>query len=224
MHTSVCIMDTYTCIRLYVVQTMEANFADVLEEGESVDKFVQVTGKGRGMTVRSRDYVRPIAVRYVQVHCQYLLQLQTLRRETEPPPTTALVVSPAVTSSTTPAAAPFGALSTTAIATPATATTVNTCTSTSLTNDLFNDDDWDLELDGIEVQEIDETWRAVTLFRHKTNSGHVCIWFGGVEYEGMDPSHPYSYCSRTETLEDDEGYDINWRMIGVENHSSDEED
>ena len=28
---------------------------------------------------------------------------------------------------------------------------------------------------------------------------------------------------RSETLEDDEGYDINWRVIGVDNDSGDEE-
>ena len=88
---------------------------------------------------------------------------------------------------------------------------------------MFNDDVWDKELDGIEVQELDDTWRAVTLFRHKTNTEHVCPWFGGVEHEDIDPLHPYTCCSRTETLEDDEGYDINWRVIGVENDTSDEE-
>ena len=84
---------------------MEANFADILEEGDTVDKFVQVSGKGRGMAARSRDYVRPIAARYVQSHCQHLLQLQTLRRETEPINITATAAVPAAAPVTTPAAA-----------------------------------------------------------------------------------------------------------------------
>ena len=163
---------------------METNFADVLEEGETVDKFVQVAGKGRGMAARSRDYVSPIAIRYVQKHQQHLFQIQKMRREN-------VAASPAPT---------------------------------PLTNDLFDDGDWSKELEDIEVEEIDGTWRNVTVFRSKTNHGHVCLWFGGVEYEGIDPEHPYSYCPRTETLEDDEGYDINWRTLGVENDSSEDEE
>ena len=91
---------------------------------------------------------------------------------------------------------------------------------TSQTNDLFTDDDWNVEIQGIEVQEVDGEWRTATLFRHKTNKTHVCIWFGGVEYEGLDPASPYAYDPRSETLEDDEGYDINWRISGVECLSS----
>ena len=111
------------------MQAMEVNFADVLESGETLDKFMQASARGRGMAARSTDYVRPIAVRYVQSHCQHLLQLQTLRRET-PTPATALTTAPATTS-----------------ATVTTTTTINTtCTNTGLTNDLFNDDVWDTEL------------------------------------------------------------------------------
>ena len=54
----------------------------------------------------------------------------------------------------------------------------------------------------------------------------MCLWFGGDEYEGIgiDPAHPYAYCTHSECLEDDEGYDINWRAVGVENESSDDDD
>ena len=93
-----------------------------------------------------------------------------------------------------------------------------------ITNGLFNDDDWQKKLHGIEVQDLDDTWRVVSLFRHKTNTEHVCLWFGGNEYEGIDPLHPFACCSRTETLEDDEGYDIHWRVIGVENDTSDDDE
>ena len=40
--------------------------------------------------------------------------------------------------------------------------------------------------------------------------------------EGIDPTHPYAYDSRSETLEDDEGCDIHWRVIGVENDSDED--
>ena len=183
---------------------MEANFADVLEEGETVDRFVEVTAKGRGMAARSRDYVIPIAKRYVQKHQQHLFQIQKMRRETDPDVNdddasvvvnVAAVAAPSATPSVTP-----------------------------LTNDMFNDDEWNKELEDIEVEEIDGTWRNITVFRSKTNRDHVCLWFGGIEYEGIDPAHPYSYCSRTELLEDDEGFSINWRTVGVDNDSSDDDD
>ena len=89
-------------------------------------------------------------------------------------------------------------------------------------NDLFDDDEWSKELDGIEVQESDGEWRKITLFRNRTNTNHVCLWFGGDEYEGLDPSRPYAYESQTETLEDDEGFDINWRTLGVDNEDSED--
>ena len=79
-------------------------------------------------------------------------------------------------------------------------------------------------LDGVEVQELDGTWRGVTVFRHKTNTEHVCIWFGGDGYEVIDPTNPYAYDSRSETLEDDEGCDIYWRVIGVDNDSDEDGD
>ena len=163
---------------IIVVQAMEANSADVLEEGESLSKFVQIASKGKGMAERSRGYVRPIAMRYVHEHQQHLFAVQAMLRSPD-----AVEVDP--------------------VRIPTVAV--------SQTNELFIDDDWDTEIEGIEVQEIDGEWRSVTLFRHKTNRNHVCLRFGGVEYEGLDPSNPYSYDPRSETLEDDEGYDINWR-------------
>lgn len=92
------------------------------------------------------------------------------------------------------------------------------------TNDLFNDDDWNVELADIEVQEANGIWRNVTVFRHKNNTNHVCIWFGDTEYEGIDPSQPYTYNPRTERLEDDEGFAINWRFISADSDSSSDED
>lgn len=170
---------------------MEANSADVLEEGESLSKFVQVAAKGKGMAERSRVYVRPIAVRYVQKHQQHLFDVQAMRR------------SP-------------GAVEVAPVRIPTGTSPQN--------NDLFVDNDWNAEIRGIEVQEIDGEWRSATLFRHKTNKNHVCIWFGGLEYEGLDPSSPYTYDPRSELLEDDEGYDINWRIIGVDHDSDSDSD
>ena len=92
------------------------------------------------------------------------------------------------------------------------------------TNDMFNDDDWNLELKDVEVQEADGTWRNVTLFRHKVNTNHVCIWFGNLEYEGIDPSQPYTFNPRTESLEDDEGFSINWRFVSADSDSSSDDD
>ena len=141
------------------------------------------------MAARARSYVRPIAVRYVQSHQQYLFQIQAIRR--------------------TP-----GAVDAAPVHIPATPNP-----------DLFNDDEWKLEFGGIEVQEMDGLWRSTTLFRHSTNTSHVYIWYGGEEYEGIDPESPYTFDPRSETLEDDEGFDINWRTIGVENETdSDDED
>ena len=88
-------------------------------------------------------------------------------------------------------------------------------------NDLFN---WNVELADVEVQEANDVWRNVTVFRHKDNTNHVCIWFGDTECEGSDPSQPYTYNPRTESLEDDEGFAINWRFISADSDSSSDED
>ena len=37
-------------------------------------------------------------------------------------------------------------------------------------------------------------------------------------------THPYQYCPTTEILMNDEGFDINWRVQGLENDDDDEED
>ena len=155
-----------------------------------MQKFVEVVAKGKGMAARSRAYVTPIAVRYVQKHQMHLFDIQAMRR------------SP-------------GTVTTVPVQMPDT---------TSTPNDMFNDAEWDLELKDVEVQEIDGTWRNVVLFRNKTDANRVCIWFGEEEYEGIDPSRPYSFDPRSETLEDDEGFDMNWRIVGVDNDSSSEDD
>ena len=90
--------------------------------------------------------------------------------------------------------------------------------------DVFVDEEWMTELNDVEVQEIDGTWRGVTLFRHRVNRDHVCMWFGETEYEGMDKDHPYRFCPRSEILEDDDGFEINWRVKGVENDDEDDDD
>ena len=100
----------------------------------------------------------------------------------------------------------------------AAATTVSTC------SDLFDDTEWNVELEGVEVQEIDGSWRDVTIFRNITDVTHVCIWFGNNEYEGIDKDKQYRYDPHSEVLEDDEGYDINWRMKSVDNDNDEEDD
>ena len=52
----------------------------------------------------------------------------------------------------------------------------------------------------------------------------MCLWFGKDEYEGIHLDAPYSYCPRSKILEDDEGYDINWRVIALENDEDDDDD
>ena len=88
---------------------------------------------------------------------------------------------------------------------------------TAASSDLFDDGEWKVELEGVEVQELDGSWRSVTLFRNVGDEAHVCLWFGNDEYEGIDRDRPYRYCPRTEIMEDDEGDDINWRMKGLDN-------
>ena len=63
------------------------------------------------------------------------------------------------------------------------------------------------------------------MFRHKINRDQVYIWFGKTEYEGINTDHPYRYryCPRSEILEDDDGYEINWRVKGLENDSEDDD-
>ena len=108
---------------------------------------------------------------------------------------------------------------------PTTLTDTNTSTPATTSaveiGNVFVDAHWTTELSGIQVQELDGTWRDVTVFRNKQDQDHVCLWFGENEYEGTDPNHPYRYCPRTETLEDDEGFDINWRMKDLENEYED---
>ena len=60
---------------------MVTNFPDILSEGETVLKFVEVAATGKGTTDRDRRYVRPIALRYVERHGQHQLEIQTARRQ-----------------------------------------------------------------------------------------------------------------------------------------------
>ena len=109
--------------------------------------------------------------------------------------------------------------------TPVTMTVTTTASpEAAMTDDVFVDAHWTTELSEIQVQEIDGTWRDVTVFRNKQDKQHVCLWFGGTEYEGTDPDHPYYYCPRSESLEDDEGFEINWRIKGLENDREEDED
>ena len=106
---------------------------------------------------------------------------------------------------------------------PTGVTTASASTSV-ITRDLFEDDHWTVEVTDVQVEELDGTWRDVALFRSKLDQERVCLWFGQDEYEGLDPDRPYRYCLRSETLEDDEGFDINWRIKGVENDDEDDEE
>ena len=179
---------------------METNFPDCLNEGETVEKFLETVDKGKGQTARARTYVRAIAFRYVQRHAQIQLEVQTTRRQPLEPHTDSVEATAAVSATVpVPASASPGA-------------------------SVFVDAHWSRELENIEVQELDGTWRGVTLFRHKQEPTRVCIWFGKEEYEGIDQSHPYQYCPNTEILMDDEGFDINWSVQGLENDDDDEED
>ena len=59
---------TYTITNfpdMYMTQTMETNFPDVLNEDESVQLFMDIVGNGRGMTMWARTYVVPIVTRYL---------------------------------------------------------------------------------------------------------------------------------------------------------------
>ena len=84
---------------------------------------------------------------------------------------------------------------------------------------MFVDADWITELDDIKVQEPDGTRRDVTMFRHIVDDTRVCLWFGKDEYEGIHPDAP-----RIELLQDDKGYDIKWRVKGLENDDDDDND
>ena len=67
-----------------MTQTMETNFPDVLNDDdgdESVQRFMEVVGKGRGMTTRARAYVTPIATRYLYRHRKVLFEIQSARRQ-----------------------------------------------------------------------------------------------------------------------------------------------
>ena len=181
---------------------MEINFPDCLDEGETLRKFLDAAAVGKGKTKRARTYVRPIAVRYVERHAQVQLELQIARRQPAAAATTvAIALEPATT---VPASG-----------TPAPDTS---------SNDVFVDVEWSKELQDIEVQELDGTWRGVTMFRHTVDQARVCLWFGKDEYEGIVPDHPYGYCPRTEILVDDEGYEINWRVKGLENDDYDDDE
>lgn len=182
------ITDIDVCTHL--TQDMETNFMDVLVEGETTVQFIESMAKGRGMAERAREYVRPIAIRYVKAHQTHLFQLQAARRD----PDFTTVVNASVNVPTPHA------------------------------DNIFNDDEWTKELDGIEVQELEGEWRKVTVFRNRGRPSHVCLWFGGDEYEGIDPRRPYAYDSRTECLEDDEGFDIHWRTVGVDQSDSEDSD
>ena len=97
--------------------------------------------------------------------------------------------------------------------------------SVSTAPQLFVDDEWTKELEDIEVEEVDGEWKKVTMFRNKVRPNHVCLWFGGDEHEGIDPHKPCTHDSRIECLEDDEGFDINWRtIIGVDQSDSESSD
>ena len=184
MHVHPHISLSHKPIPVCFTQVMETSFPDILHEDESVAGYVQVAGKGKGLVQRAREYVRGIAKRYVCEHHQQLMELQHVRR------------------------LPANSVSVNTIA-PSTMSALATVTLSSSAPSMFNDNDWTTVFEDIQVQEVDGTWRDVTLFRSVRDAEHVCIWFGGDEYEGIDPSHPYRWCPRTEILEDDEGFDIN---------------
>ena len=74
------------------------------------------------------------------------------------------------------------------------------------------------------TKSLDRSRLHPTVFRNRGRPSHVCLWFGGDEYEGIDPRRPYAYDSRTECLEDDEGFDIHWRTVGVDQSDSEDSD
>jgi hypothetical protein len=209
---------------------MENNFPDVLNDGETVLQFVDVTAKGKGQTNRARGYVRPLALRYVTLHQQLQLEIQQARRQpavTPVDPQPAVAATPAVlTTPVSRAATASAALASVSTASAVALASVSTTSAVAVStaSNLFVDAHWSTELTDVEVEELDGTWREATIYRHKLDEVRVCLWFGQSEYEGLDPDRPYRYCPRAESLEDDEGFDINWRIKGVENDDEDEED
>ena len=213
MHDAHSLVIVCVCVCVCVsLQTMTTDFPDILNEGETVEKFVEVTALGKDKVDRVRAFVHDIAIRYVEKHGQHYFEIQTARRlplSQSPTPPPAATTTSARPEAVTPTA-------TTTVATPETVTP-------AVTPDVFVDSEWVVELEDVQVQELDGTWRDVIVFRH-IDGVRVCLWFGKNEYEGIDPGSPYRFCPRSEILEDDEGFDINWRIRGIENDDDDDDD
>ena len=64
-----------------MTQTMMTSFPDVLNNGESVQQFVEVAATGRGTTMRARACVTPIATRFLHRHQSVMFELQVARRQ-----------------------------------------------------------------------------------------------------------------------------------------------
>ena len=212
---------------------METNFPDVLRADESTTNYVEAAGKGKGLVKRARDYVRPIATRYVEQCQQQLLEVQSARRQHGDTTSAAAAETPtstrsARTASTETAVATRSARTASTETAAATRSARAASTETAVaTASSFHDDQWTTVFDDetlIQVEELDGTWRDATLFRSVKDNTDVCIWFGEDEYEGIDPAHPYKYCVRTEILEDDEGFDINWRMKSIDDDGDEDDD
>lgn len=99
-------MYTHECVSL---QTMITSYPDILNEGETIEKFVEVTAIGKGKTDRSRAYVRGIAIRYVEKHGQHHFEMQKARRlplSQSPTPTPAAAAAVTTPEAVTPAVTP----------------------------------------------------------------------------------------------------------------------
>ena len=122
---------------------MVRDFPDVTDETETVTQFLQVAAVGKGKTKRARAYIRPIALRYVEGHQQLQMEIQQSRRQSGGPTT---VETTPTTDPTTPSELEVEAVE---------------------TSDVFVDAHWTTALSEIQVQEVDGTWRDVTVFRNK---------------------------------------------------------
>ena len=75
---------------------------------------------------------------------------------------------------------------------------------------IMNDDDYVME-DRVEVLEDNGVWMEASIYRRK-DTGGVCLYFGGSDYEGL----PGTYSYRSGVMRDSDGDVIQVRGVGEE--------
>ena len=157
----------------------------------------------RGVTNRIRNWILPVCLRFTVKYRPHVLELQQTRRRL------------ALAGDNSSLDAGTDVISDESDESGDDADTVTSVSSShSCEEDVeiaidFNDDEWHVVKRNVEIQEADDIWVEVVIYRHKVDSNRCCVYFGNGEYEGF-PLGAYSFDD--EILRDHDGDEIVYRL------------